>query len=214
MLHIGTTELTLTKQTGMFHCPSCRQSRPYQAQIVRRFLTLYWVPIIPLEELSQHVRCRVCKEKFSQAALAAAAAGTLTRNLDSRSVSRAVILAALRLILVDGRTTRDEIAEVRRLIYDRTGIVATDDDVLAQRSWLAKPESPTAATWLAKVTLTGSRAERAVRDVFLVASAQGDLRPAQLEELAAVPRQLSMKQSQFRRVIQQAVTPTEEPALA
>lgn len=199
---IGVTEIPLTKRAGVFRCPGCRTLRPYKWRGIRRFLTIYFVPVIPLTEVSEHVRCSICRNQFSPRVLAG---GPLSVRLDSNTVSGAVIVAAMRLVLADGRTTRAEILELQRLIRDRTGIESGTEDIIALRNWVAGDSAPSAADWLMRARAMSDRqCQRAVRDLFQVASADGDLRPLQVLELTELPNRLAITPKRFRRLVQEA----------
>ena len=42
---------------GMFHCHRCGGDRPYRQRAGRRWLTLLFVPVIPLNSVGEHVQC-------------------------------------------------------------------------------------------------------------------------------------------------------------
>ena len=62
MILIGEMNITYTKAIGEFYCPACERENPCQHKRVRRFLTIYFVPLIPLDLVSEHVRCLVCRQ--------------------------------------------------------------------------------------------------------------------------------------------------------
>jgi hypothetical protein len=205
MVHIGASEITLTKRSGMFVCPVCRKRRPYVLRSVKRFLTVYFVPLIPLDEVSQHVRCQICKEQYPIEVLSGHPR-VLLRQAGTPQSNRGLILAALRLLMVDGNPTPAEIREAQQLIFDRTGIRATGHEILQQRELVLGPAAPNMAEHLrAAGALSQAKREQVVRDLFLVASADGDLRPGQLAELSQLPAALGIKESRFRKLIMDVV---------
>jgi len=64
MIIFGTRGIKFTIKSGNFHCPQCNQSRPYKHIKVRRFFTLYFIPLIPLGKAGEYVECRSCKYTF------------------------------------------------------------------------------------------------------------------------------------------------------
>ena len=56
----GTRGITYTKESGEFHCPDC-EARSFRHRRVRRFFTLYFIPLIPLDLLGEFVECDNCK---------------------------------------------------------------------------------------------------------------------------------------------------------
>ena len=49
LIIFGTRGVTYSVATGEFHCPSCAIKRGYDHKRVRRFFTLYFIPLIPLD---------------------------------------------------------------------------------------------------------------------------------------------------------------------
>lgn len=60
----GTRGLTLTQQSGTFHCPHCGPQAPFSQKGVRRFFTLFFVPLIPLDQVSAFVECHRCRSQY------------------------------------------------------------------------------------------------------------------------------------------------------
>lgn len=200
----GTTEVPLTKREGVFRCPGCRTLRKYQWRGIRRFLTVYFVPVLPLMEVSEHVRCMICHERFSPRILSD---GWTGGRIDSANISGVVILAALRLVLGDGQPTREELVELQLLVRERTRIYLERSELLEMAPWVAGPDALDAAAWLSRGRgMSELQIERAVRDLFRVASADGRLRDAQLKELASFPPRLGIGGRRFRKLIEQACT--------
>ncbi|MCP2338780.1 zinc-ribbon domain-containing protein [Actinomadura rupiterrae] len=54
---------------GIFHCPRCGGDRAYRRRSARRWLTLFFLPVVPLRRLGEVVECRVCRTRFAVSAL-------------------------------------------------------------------------------------------------------------------------------------------------
>jgi zinc-ribbon family len=54
---------------GVFHCPRCGGDRQYRLRAGRRFFTLFFVPVIPLTKVGEHVQCQACQTRFHLAVL-------------------------------------------------------------------------------------------------------------------------------------------------
>jgi hypothetical protein len=65
----GTRGVTLTKQSGTFQCPNCGPQAPYSQKNIRRFFTLFFVPVIPLNKVASYVECHRCKGQFDLSVL-------------------------------------------------------------------------------------------------------------------------------------------------
>ena len=53
-----------TIATGVFHCRRCGADRQYRRRTGRRFFTLFWIPVIPLNKVGEDVRCETCKTRY------------------------------------------------------------------------------------------------------------------------------------------------------
>jgi zinc-ribbon family len=49
---------------GEFHCRKCGGDRQYRHRAGRRFFTLFFIPIIPLNKVGEHVQCATCKTRY------------------------------------------------------------------------------------------------------------------------------------------------------
>ena len=53
-----------TTGQGVFHCQRCGGDRQYQHRAGRRFFTLFFIPIVPLNKVGEHVQCITCKTRY------------------------------------------------------------------------------------------------------------------------------------------------------
>ena len=60
----GTRGVKSTKDQGRFICPQCQAERAYTHYNVRRFFTLFFIPVIPLDSLGEYVKCGSCRSEF------------------------------------------------------------------------------------------------------------------------------------------------------
>jgi tellurite resistance protein len=49
---------------GTFHCRKCGGDRHYRHRAGRRFFTLFFIPIIPLNKVGEHVQCTTCRTRY------------------------------------------------------------------------------------------------------------------------------------------------------
>lgn len=64
MIIFGSRGVTTAPEKGRFNCPSCATQQDYALKRVRRFFTLYFIPLIPLNKLGEYVECRICKDTY------------------------------------------------------------------------------------------------------------------------------------------------------
>lgn len=60
----GTRGVNMTKDKGSMYCPRCGPNSNYKLINVRRFFTLYFIPLIPLDKLGEFVECQGCKGSY------------------------------------------------------------------------------------------------------------------------------------------------------
>src|SRR5262249_21327507 len=67
---LGPRGVTFGGHAGEFNCPGCGwTSQPYEHKTVRRFFTLYFIPVIPLDKLAEYVRCMTCGGTYQTSVL-------------------------------------------------------------------------------------------------------------------------------------------------
>lgn len=60
MILIGFTHLDKTTGEGAFFCPQCGDQKNYQQKSSRQWITLYFIPIVPLGRTTDLIECRAC----------------------------------------------------------------------------------------------------------------------------------------------------------
>ena len=54
---------------GTFHCRRCGGDRQYRHRVGRRWFTLFFIPVIPLNKVGEHVQCTTCRTSYVTDAL-------------------------------------------------------------------------------------------------------------------------------------------------
>lgn len=57
---------------GTFHCPYCYAQRTYERVEARTWFHVFWVPLFPVGQAWESVRCTVCGGEWGPAVLGAA----------------------------------------------------------------------------------------------------------------------------------------------
>jgi hypothetical protein len=60
----GTKSVERTIASGSFFCPCCEAETPFVRRKVTNYLTLFFIPLIPLGQAGQVVRCERCVTSF------------------------------------------------------------------------------------------------------------------------------------------------------
>jgi len=66
---------------GEFYCPICGGQRHYHHIQVRRYLSLYFIPVVPLDHQGEFVECQTCGKTFAMEVLTLKAPPPKSRSL-------------------------------------------------------------------------------------------------------------------------------------
>ncbi len=67
----GTRARTKVIGRGEFHCPRCNANQSYAYKQVKRWFTLYFIPLFPTRTLGEYVECGSCAATWKPEVLAA-----------------------------------------------------------------------------------------------------------------------------------------------
>ena len=200
----GTTTITMNRQTGAFFCPHCLTSQQYQEKGLRRFFTLYFIPLIPLDLVETWVECEKCGESFNTQVLELdeAAIQDARRGQFAEHCRRLMML----MMLADGRVEDAELETVKSQFMMLGG------DPLSDREWqediqLALDADIDAIGYLEQIApeLTVDQGDRIVKSLFLVASATGNIEPVQTELMTQLYTVLGINEERYRQLIEAAL---------
>lgn len=203
MIIIGEMNLTLKGKAGEFFCPRCAGQQAYAHKRVRRFLTLYFIPVIPLDTVSEHVQCQKCRQTFPVSALQ-------QHEEDYRRVAVAQFADDVRRVMVltmlaDDRANPEELGVLARVYFQLAQRELTETEIQAdiRQARAAKVE---AATYAKAIASRRSAEEKdwILRGAFLIAAAQGDLPPARGEQLRKLLTALGVTEDRFRQIVEDA----------
>jgi transcription elongation factor Elf1 len=65
----GSRGVTSELSSGDFHCPHCGNPSEYKLKQIRRFFTLFFIPIFPISSGVRFVECGHCGSQFEEAVL-------------------------------------------------------------------------------------------------------------------------------------------------
>ena len=64
MIIFGWRAFYRTIAQGMFHCRHCGADRQYRQRAGRRWFTLFFIPVIPLNSVGDYVQCTACRTRY------------------------------------------------------------------------------------------------------------------------------------------------------
>jgi hypothetical protein len=104
MIFYGSRGLTSTTDQGKFHCPRCGPGRQYELRQVRRWFTLYFIPLIPMNKTGEYVECKQCSGTFGPEAITYSPADAARKLLNQ--FRRALVLLVARAGSTDATRAR------------------------------------------------------------------------------------------------------------
>ena len=115
MIIFGSRGMTTTADAGSFHCPRCGPARRYELKQVRRWFTLYFIPVIPLNKAGEYVECKQCAGTFGKEAIHYDPAEEKERI--AREIQRVLVL-----LLAKTGVTEERISRLRGALSRTAGL--------------------------------------------------------------------------------------------
>jgi tellurite resistance protein len=203
MFFVGTTQLTLTRGTGEFYCPQCEEMRTFKLKAIRQFLTIYFIPLIPLQVTKEFALCSACEQQFELDSLSTDRASYEVQR--QRQAIEVVRKAIILVVAADDTVTDEELEVVGGFgrQYLQEDIAA--EQILEEATYFHQFEVD-AEAWLRRVAtkLNDDEKQLLVQYAFLAAAADGDLSDTRTGLLSKLPQVLDMPESLFRQVIERA----------
>ncbi len=220
MILVGSMNWASTRSRGLFRCPQCGDTQQFRLRASRPFLTLYFIPVLPIGGLQQYVECRQCKNSFEPEILSANMAtshltsqvdlrGTEGHSLDDRrnGAMRAHfaedLLKVIALIMVeDGHVTEDEIRVARR-IYENMVQEKLSRDDLGRMCAFVQQQRLSTSSFLATARDRRSLEEKImlVQALFGVAGADGAVSAGRLTAMIQAQQLLALDEGEFKRAV-------------
>lgn len=205
MILIGTMNLTRTLERGDFYCPTCSASQTYRLRARRPFLTLYFIPTVPIGGTETFIHCDGCRSTWDETVLQmdqAAHEQVLEDQFRDEAVRSAVLMT-----LIDDTITEPEIQSLQaiaELLFDRP----LDREELGRLTSIARQSAVQANNYVLSVSKRWTRQQRmlALQGMFL-ASTAGDeeLSPRTLATLQQMQDLLELSDDEYQAVIDDAL---------
>lgn len=206
LIIFGTRGVTYTTKNGEFHCPNCDVTRPYAQKRVRRFLTLYFLPMIPLDVLGEYVECEHCKDTYKPSVLEYDP--TQGKQRFEAEFHSAVKRVMVLMMMADGKMDEEEVETIRQVFGKLSGREVSKDEVDAEVA-ASKNEGGGLRQYLTRVSpnLNDAGKETVVRAAFYVAAADGKITEEETALLAELATALEMSPAHFKGTIDVLLPP-------
>ena len=201
---IGTIELTFTKASGTFYCAKCAANRPFKHQTKRQFLTVYFIPLIPLQKIGEFIKCGKCQETFPLSATGQTQAGVqAAEQTQAIEMIRRVLVM---IVAADNVVSDEELEAVADFVRQNDGPETTDEQILQEAARI-RQSSTDAISYIRHVAqpMDTKYKELMAYHSFLAATAGGELSAERQALLAQLPGTIGIAESRFREIVVHAI---------
>jgi hypothetical protein len=195
-----------TVATGVFYCRKCGGDRNYRHRTGRRFFTLFFIPVIPLNHVGEHVMCETCKTRYVMDVLKAPTAAMMA--LAVTDGVRAMVVVMLQSGDINSVTARAKALQV----VSGAGVAGYDENALVAD--LARPGTE----WRPAIAAFGNQLKPEAKEWHLaelvrLAMADGPLTELERTTAGGIAADLGMTPAQAVGVIAltEQQTATGEP---
>lgn len=204
MILIGTMNLTRTRDTGQFYCPTCGTTADYRLRARRPFLTLYFIPVVPIGSAELFVDCRECRDKWDVSVL------EMDRQhheeIQTEQFRDEAIRASLLVVLADGVISEREISALMHIashLFQRE----VDREELGELCSVAEQTGIEACNYALTVSRRWNENQKAeaLQAMFLAATAEGTMTDSQMKIMKRMQEILDMTDQEYHAAIENAL---------
>jgi tellurite resistance protein len=198
LIIFGTRGVRMASDSGSFHCPVCGP-QSYTHHTVRRFFTLYFIPIIPLDVIGTYIECGRCDRSYHPDVL------SFRPQPDRRFEAEfeiAVRRTMVMMCLADGVVDDEEIETIRR-VFGRIAKREISEEEVSDEIVKAMQQGGTVGQYLGGVVgrLNDAGKEMVVKAAFLVAAADGDFAESEQALLGEIGRALHLRPGHVDKIV-------------
>ncbi len=204
MILIGTMNLTRTRETGQFYCPTCRCAQEYRLRSRRPFLTLYFIPVVPIGAAEWFVDCRGCRDKWDPTVLQMDQREH--EQVQTEQFQREALRSAVLVVLADDQISGTEVKVLQQIAQQLLGRMV-DREELGELCSIAQQNKIRAANYVMTVSRRWSETQKseALQAMFLAATAEGKLDGAQLQVMTQMRDILELTEQEYQSAIEAAL---------
>lgn len=201
MILIGTMNLTRTRETGNFYCPTCGVTQSYRLRARRPFLTLYFIPTVPIGQAEIFIQCDQCKSNWDESVLHMDQAAH--ERVQAEQFRDEAIRASVLMALEEDDITEPQVRmlmHISEVLFDRR----INRDELGRLCSIARQSSVRPTNYVLTVSRRWTMTQRllALQGMFLAAtSTDEDLSDESITTLKVLRDILELTENEFRVAI-------------
>lgn len=192
--------------TGEFFCSHCGADRSYVLQQIRRWFTLFFIPLFPVGKvLGEQVRCATCGSRFAPDVLNTPTSATFSENL------RGAMRVASMSMLAAGDPTSSAARAAAVDAARHTGAENYDETWLTQD--LAALDASRLGDYLAPLAqgLNPQGKETFVEQVARIGLADGPLSSSEMHVLETLSTSLGISAAHLRGIVVSTTVGPQSP---
>jgi tellurite resistance protein len=200
LIIFGTRGVTYGSEGGQFFCPDCEGKESYRHRRVRRFFTLYFIPLIPLDLLGEYIECQRCTSTYKLSILDFDP--QKTADAEEAEFQKAMRRVLVLMMLADGVIEDAEIEAIQTILGKLEEREVSRNEVETEIA-RAQSEKTSIETYCKSMAgyLNDSGREMVVKAAILVAGADGKFEESERDALASIATALNMSRAHFSGII-------------
>ena len=200
MIIFGTRGVTGTKQKGTFHCPQCGTESDFAKKRVRRFFTLYFIPLIPLDKLGEYVECSNCEGTFQLNVLDYDPAEESQKSEALFMVAMKQVMIAI--LLADGVIDDEEVKALQSTFQELSGVEIAESDLREEIDSLQGSQSdPLELVSSLAGGLNDFGKEKVIRAAYGIAAADGVVSSEESEMMIEIGKALELTPTHYKGIL-------------
>lgn len=203
LIIFGTRGVTSEQAQGEFFCPECRTRTAYVHKACRRFFTLYFIPLIPLDLLGEYVECQRCTSTYKMEVLQFDPEGDAKHvQAEFRKAMRRVLAL---ISLADGHVDDSEVAAIAAILDQLGDREASRTEIEAELAQ-ARASQVDIVQYCREMKgyLNDSGCELVVRAAILVASVDGHFDDDERAMVMKIAAALQVPRTRLAALLSQA----------
>jgi uncharacterized tellurite resistance protein B-like protein len=201
MIIFGTRGIRMKGGSGTFHCPQCAGARQYTERRMRRFFTLYFIPIIPLDLIGEYIECNYCHGMFRQEVL------QYDPRADEQKVNRQVTTflkrALMSVLVADGNPSpapRQAALDGMRSVAGDANLTLADLDAMVDAA-LKRTINAVGDLESIADSLDYAAREALIRACVTIAQADGTMSSAEEKQIRALAKAAQITEAHLAGII-------------
>lgn len=208
MIIFGTRGLTSKKDHGLFYCPSCDASCSSRTHKVRKWFTLYFIPVLPLGLVGEYVECSGCNNTFGVESAYRTKVEYNVHQLEVRAeYENGIRNIMILLMLGDGQIDKLEMRTIQDIYSNLTGeqyeTTSLENDIREVQA-----QGQTVADYAKKLNglLNGKGKSMVIEAAIKVAFADGSLDKKEEKLIYRLAKELDYSKSSIKQYIAESQT--------